>query len=257
MQNSRTQSQDEDRLLTPKQAGELLRVAPGTVKNYIYRGQLRSVLTPGGHHRVRESDVRALLQPSAVGSPPGTREPYLELIRSLIRVVEEMHDTFQAGHGERVADRARLLAQRLKLGRREQKRVWLAGLLHDVGKLWVDPRVLRKEGRLTRRERQLIQQHPVHGSELVGAIEGMEELALLIRHHHEREDGSGYPDGLAGADIPTEAKIVAVAETYESMCSPAVFRAAFSPQEAVAKMQAGGCTFYDERLTTDFLSLLH
>ena len=244
-------------MLTPKRAAELLCVTAQTVKKYIYSGRLPSVTTPGGHHRIRESDVRALLKPSDFTSAAQAANPYLDLIRSLVRVIEELHDSFKPGHGERVAGHARALARRLGLPQEEQDQVWLGGLLHDVGKLHLDPRLLRKEGALTPGERDEIQQHPLYGSQLLGDIQGLEGAAVMVRHHHERQDGTGYPDGLAGEAIPLPAKIISLAEAYDSMCSQAPYRAALSPRQAVAEVLAGSGTFFDERLTADFVEMLH
>lgn len=256
MRPSSDRSQQQDRLLTPKRAAELLCVTGQTVKKYIYAGRLRSVTTPGGHHRVREADVRALLKPSEFADGRSVTDPNLEVVRSLVRIIEELHDTFQPGHGERVAEHARSLARQLGMSHEDQKQVWLGALLHDVGKLRLDPQLLRKEGRLTRAEFRQVKQHPVYGGEILGDTRELQGLTEMIRHHHERQDGKGYPDGLGGDEIPIAAKIIAIAEAYDSMCSQAAYREPLSPQQAVAEVVAGSGSFYDERLAGNFAEMV-
>jgi len=241
-------------LLTPKQAAEILCVTAQTVKKYIYSGRLPSVKTAGGHQRVRESEVRALLQPSEFSEEELELHPYLEVIRSLVGLVEELHDTFEPGHGERVAARARSLAKQLGMSPEEQEEVWIGGLLHDVGKLRLDRQVLRKDGKLTRAEFSHVKQHPDFGGEILGDIhEWGESLSEMVRHHHERPDGKGYPDGLGGDDIPLAAKIITIAEAYDSMRSQAAYREALSHEQAIEEVLAGRGTFYDERLADTFV----
>jgi len=258
MQERSSRRNNADKLLTPKQAAEALCVTAQTVKKYIYSGRLPSVKTPGGHHRVRESDVRALLQPSEFTQEEERLDlhPHLEIIRSLVGIIEELRDTFEPGHGERVARRARSLAANLGLSSEEQEQIWIGGLLHDVGKLRLDPDVLRKEGRLTRSERSHVKQHSIYGGEILGDVRQLQGLSDMVRHHHERLDGNGYPDGLEGDEIPLAAQIIAIAEAYDSMLSRAAYREPLPTDDAVEEVLSGRGTFYDERLTDAFVATL-
>ena len=138
----------------------------------------------------------------------------------------------------------------------EQEQVWLGGLLHDVGKLRLDPEVLRKEGRLTRAEFSQVKQHPAYGGEILGDVRELHGLSEMVRHHHERPDGKGYPDGLEADEIPLAAKIIAIAEAYDSMCSHAAYREPLPREQALDEVLAGRGTFYDERLTDAFVETL-
>jgi len=255
---------DGDKLITPKQAAGILAVTPQTVKKYIYSGRLPSSVTPGGHHRVRESAVRALLTPSCPADetaapeiPANGQNPHLGIMRSLVLVIEQLFDTFEPGHGMRVANHARALARKLGLGHEEQEKTWLAGLLHDVGKLMVDHDLLRKEGRLTDQELIEVRQHSVHGGRILGDVGERREVAAAVRHHHERHDGSGYPDGLAGEDIPTAARIIGIAEAYDSMRSDAAYREAMPHDTALAEVVSGAGTAHDPLLVAGFVQTVN
>lgn len=147
-----------------------------------------------------------------------------------------------AGHAGRVADQSRLLARRLELAPSEVHRVECAARVHDVGKIIVSPEILEKPGRLSGPERVEIERHSVFGARLVASLDDA-GLTAIVRHHHERIDGSGYPDGLAGAAIPLGARIVAVADTFDALTSQRPYREAFSPDDAMALLaEEAGCT---------------
>jgi diguanylate cyclase (GGDEF)-like protein len=121
----------------------------------------------------------------------------------------------------------------------------MAGILHDVGKVVVPDRILRKDGPLTEDEFEAIKPFPAAGAELVSRIEGMETIVPWIRHSHERIDGSGYPDGLKGEAIPLGARIVHVADAYDSMTSERTYRPAMAPDQALSELRAGAGTQFD------------
>jgi HD-GYP domain-containing protein (c-di-GMP phosphodiesterase class II) len=121
----------------------------------------------------------------------------------------------------------------------------MAGILHDVGKVVVPDKILRKEGPLTEDEFEQIKPFPAAGAELVGRIEGMDPIIPWIRHSHERIDGNGYPDGLKGEAIPLGARILHVADAYDSMTSKRTYRQAMSLQEALTELRAGAGTQFD------------
>jgi PAS domain S-box-containing protein len=192
-------------------------------------------------------------------SAPTSREGYLTMaaVDALVRALEQLCDTFEPGHGARVADLARALAERLGLDAEERERVWLGGLLHDVGKLMLSPELLRKPGALTPTEFEEVKRHPLHGGEILGAAEGLREITEMVLHHHERIDGNGYPDGLEGDDIPLAAQIIAIAEAYDSMCSNATYRAELPREQALEELLGGIGTFFDERLVRRFAESLN
>ncbi|HEV8614190.1 MAG TPA: HD-GYP domain-containing protein [Methylomirabilota bacterium] len=141
-------------------------------------------------------------------------------------------DPYTRGHSERVGALARRIGGALGLPADEIDTVGHAGLLHDIGKIGVPEVVLRKHGPLDADEWTLMRRHPLIGAQIVAPFDFFRAGALAIRHHHERSDGSGYPDGLAGATIPLGARIVAVADVYDALTSDRPYRAALSGETA-------------------------
>lgn len=145
-------------------------------------------------------------------------------------------------HSRRVARLAASTAKELGLPGEGVTRVRRAGTLHDVGKSEIPVEILSKPGPLTSQEFAVVKQHAVAGARMVARSTGDEELAEMVRHHHERYDGDGYPDGLLGDEIPVGARIVAVADTFDAITSPRPYRPAMSHREALALLdrEAGG-----------------
>jgi len=150
----------------------------------------------------------------------------------------EAKDVCTRGHSERVGASARRLGAALGLPADEIDTLTQAGLLHDIGKIGVPEAVLRKRGALDPDEWALMRQHPVIGAQIVAPFEFFADGALVIRHHHERWDGSGYPDGLAAGAIPLGARIVAVADVFDALTSERPYRAALSADAALAYLAA-------------------
>ena len=146
----------------------------------------------------------------------------------------EAKDPYTRGHSERVGAWGGRLAEALGLPPAEVDTVTQAGLLHDIGKIGVPEAVLRKRGPLERDEWALMRNHPIVGAQIVAPFEFFAGGALVIRHHHERWDGSGYPDGLLGPAIPLGARIVAVADVFDALTSDRPYRPALSRDTALA-----------------------
>ena len=155
----------------------------------------------------------------------------LHVVQTLAEAIDAK-DTYTKGHSSRVAKYAREIAKRSGYDQEAQDRIFMMGLLHDVGKIGVPDAVINKPGRLTREEFALIKVHPVMGARILQTIDEMPELVTGARYHHERYDGKGYPDGLAGTEIPEEARIIAVADAYDAMTSNRSYRSVL-PQEVV------------------------
>ena len=150
----------------------------------------------------------------------------------------EAKDPYTRGHSERVGAWGGRLATALRLPPAEVETIVQAGLLHDIGKIGVPEAVLRKGGPLTQEEWVLMRQHPVIGAQIVAPFEFFAGGALVIRHHHERWDGTGYPDGLLAGAIPLGARVVAVADVYDALTSDRPYRAALSRDAALAYLAA-------------------
>jgi len=158
-----------------------------------------------------------------------------------------------AGHAERVARLSGVVARRMGLAPDEVRRVERAARVHDVGKIIVSPEILEKPGQLAPAEQVEIQRHASFGARLVASFDDP-EMTAIVRHHHERMDGSGYPDGLRGNEIPLGARIVAVADTFDALTSRRPYRETFSPGTAMTLLRAeAGCTL-DQRVVAAFSS---
>jgi putative nucleotidyltransferase with HDIG domain len=159
-------------------------------------------------------------------------------------------------HSLEVAATARRVAEQLELARPDVVEVELAALLHDVGKLRLPAAILRKAGRLSPRERELVRLHPEWGSEMVARIPGLEAVALVVRLHHERPDGDGYPHGLAGERIPVASRIVSVCDAYDAMTSDRPYREALTPREAVEELEREAGRQFDPEVVAVLASVV-
>ncbi|MGZ4274571.1 MAG: HD-GYP domain-containing protein, partial [Solirubrobacteraceae bacterium] len=155
----------------------------------------------------------------------------LSMLKELAAALEA-GDPYTRGHSRRVARYATMIAERMGLPAEEVDRIRTAAAVHDVGKVRTPIEVLHKPGRLTDEEYAVIKAHPVDGARLVEAL-GDDRLAAIVRHHHERLDGRGYPSGLSGAAIPLGARIVAVADTFDAITSARPYRPASPHRKAL------------------------
>ncbi len=167
----------------------------------------------------------------------------------------EAKDAYTRGHSSRVSRFSRDLALGAGLSQALAETVAQAGLLHDIGKISVPEGLLNKPGALTDDEWEIMRRHPVISAQIVAPLEFFDQGAIILRHHHERFDGSGYPDGLRGDMIPIGARIVAVADVYDALTSDRPYRARLPHGEAVRYLrEQGGCTL-DGDLVDLFLDL--
>lgn len=160
----------------------------------------------------------------------------------------EAKDVYTRGHSVRVAGLARQIALRAGLPHSAAETVAQAALLHDIGKIGVPESILRKPGLLTAEEWEIMRRHPVTGAQIVAPLEFFDEGAVILRHHHERLDGSGYPDGLTGDGIPLGARVVAVADVFDALTSSRPYRASLSTADAIAVLHDEAGRTLDQRL---------
>jgi HD-GYP domain-containing protein (c-di-GMP phosphodiesterase class II) len=194
------------------------------------------------HSENQHSQLNARLKESLVG-----------LIQCLT-VAIDAKDACTAGHSERVARIAKILGKHMELPAAMINDIFLAGLLHDVGKIGVLDAVLHNPGRLTRREFMQVQEHTVIGDSIVSKVPQLDHLRPGIRGHHERYDGKGYPDGLAGEDIPLMARVLAVADSCDAMMSSRRYRAAIPPPQIDAIFEEGSGKQWDPKVVTHFMA---
>ncbi len=175
-------------------------------------------------------------------------------IKALAQALEAK-DEYTQGHSARVAEESVSIARYLSLSDTEIQRIWLAGYLHDIGKIGIKEAVLNKPGKLDEEEWDLIQQHPVVAGRILGPIPELSDIIDIIVHHHERYDGSGYPDGLEGNSIPLGARILAVADTYDALTSRRPYRDSLTLEEAHRILEEAAGTYLDPVIARAFLNL--
>ncbi len=172
------------------------------------------------------------------------REHSLQTVHALVRAVE-MRDRYTAGHSARVSRYAVALARSMGLDASTVENVRIAALLHDVGKIGISDLLLNKPGPLTSLERARIQEHPAMGCEIIAGVQTLTASIPLVMHHQESYDGLGYPQGLAGEQIPFEARILAVADSFEAITADRAYRKARSVADALDILEAGSGRQWD------------
>lgn len=176
------------------------------------------------------------------------------VIFTLALVVEEK-DSYTESHLRRLQLYGERLAIAAGLNDEQVRAVRYGGILHDIGKIGVSEAILRKPGPLTAEEMAHMRQHPVIGARLIGQMRFAREVAPIVRGHHERWDGTGYPDGLRGDEIPIGARVIAIVDAYDAMTTDRPYRAALSEAEAIKRLQDGSGTQFDPALLSAFLEL--
>ena len=181
------------------------------------------------------------------------REGYIAALASFCKFAETLMP-YRQGHSIRVGIYAKRLAEVVGLDKQEAEQLRIAALMQDLGLLKVPKEVLMKPERLTDEEWQLVKQHPIWSLEMVDPPAILTEtVEAAVRHHHERFDGSGYPDGLKGEQIPLPARLLAVADTFDALCSERPYRPAYSTEQALEEMRKASGSQLDPDLTDAFI----
>lgn len=176
----------------------------------------------------------------------------MSTLLDLSRAVEA-RDPYSSGHAARVMVLAEVVAARLGLDEGEIEVVRMGAALHDIGKLAVSQDVLGKAGPLSQDELEKVRDHPRAGARMVELVRPLRPAVPGVLHHHERWDGRGYPDGLEGGAIPVEARILAVADTYDAMTSDRAYRRALRPEHAVSEIERCSGSQFDPEIVTVFV----
>lgn len=181
-----------------------------------------------------------------------TDDSFAKLAEICVRFLEEK-DPYTHGHSIRVMRYSMLLADKIKLPSREKAELRICSILHDIGKVIVKDSLLRKKGRLTVSEYEMVKMHPTIGSNITGKIS--KNFARRILSHHERYDGKGYPEGLKGKDIPLISRIIAIADAFDAMTSARPYREQWPAKKAVEEVERNSGTQFDPVLVENFVEL--
>jgi len=183
------------------------------------------------------------------------RSLFYNTVETLVRTIQAK-DPYTSGHSTRVSRYALLVAEKLNLTTKDKHQLYLASMLHDIGKIGVPDELLNRPGKLSDEEMERVRNHVQLGASMIEMLGEMHPIVPLIRHHHECYDGTGYPDGLKGEEIPLISRIVAVADMYDAMTSDRPYRPRRTQQEAIAEVQQTSGTKLDPRVAEAFLAVL-
>ena len=179
----------------------------------------------------------------------------MQIVQTLSGAIDAK-DAYTKGHSTRVADYSKEIARRAGLSAHEQDDIYIMGLLHDVGKIGVADAIINKPGKLTDEEYAIIKTHPTMGASILKTITEFPKLVIGVQWHHERYDGRGYPDGIAGEDIPLEARIIAVADAYDAMSSRRSYRSDLTQEVIRSEVEKGMGTQFDPRFAQIMLEMI-
>ena len=177
---------------------------------------------------------------------------FLEVSEALAESIEK-RDPYTGGHTKRVLAYSMAIAKYMKLNEEEMEKLKIAAILHDIGKIGVEDKILRKKENLTEEEYQEMKKHPMVGVEILGHISQLKDIIPGMRYHHERTDGKGYPNGLKGNNIPLIARIISVADTYDAMTTTRPYHNALSNSKAVAELKRCAGTQFDKSVVYAFI----
>lgn len=195
------------------------------------------------------------LEELAEGMLSPNSEATLEALNALAASIDAK-DPYTSGHSQSVAKLAEDLGDMLQLSAAHKNQLRLAAILHDVGKIGVVDKVLLKEGKLDEDEKLIMRMHPILGARILQPIKAFRQILNVVLHHHEWYDGSGYPDGLAGQNIPLHARIVSVCDAYHAMTSTRPYRQRRTPEFALAQLEAGKGTQFDPIIVDYFIQMM-
>jgi len=223
-------------------------------------GELVTVADTAQYFAKRTGGNRVYLSSRILSEPMdevgvSSRHNGLSTIYALAAIVEA-RDPYTYGHSRRVNTYAVALAEKIGLSSDEVSRLSTAAMLHDIGKIGIADRVLNKKGKLTAEDWELIKAHPRLGATIIGRIPNLVSCVSMILHHHERWDGAGYPEGLKGEEISIEARILAIADSFEAMTSARPYRSALSCEKAVTELRRCAGSQFDPELVEAFLGII-
>jgi HD-GYP domain-containing protein (c-di-GMP phosphodiesterase class II) len=241
--------------LTALEFGQLWRASWWNYHAYLLAGfgaAVYAVLTNYRRSRTVESVLGSVFSSNPLAH---IEQGYPDALKALVAAVEA-RDSYTSGHSARVAALSVELGVRLRLGPEELRHLAQGALLHDIGKIGIPDQILNKPGRLDPDERALIELHPIIGSDIVRSAPSLRKAVDVVHHHHERIDGAGYPDQLAGDAIPLAARIASVADVWDALTTDRAYRPGWPEGDALAHIVAGRGTHLDEACVDALVELL-
>ncbi len=184
------------------------------------------------------------------------RNLYLSTIQALNKTVEAK-DPYTSGHANRVEKFAVELAEAYHLPFESVQNIKTASILHDIGKIGINDSILNKATRLSQEEFHEIMRHPSIGADIISKVDFLKDITTIVKHHHERFDGKGYPDGLHGDEIPIEAAILTIADSFDAMTSDRPYRKALTQEEAFEELKRNAGTQFHPQLVETFISIMN
>jgi len=182
------------------------------------------------------------------------QEQFISLLKALSGTIDA-RDPHTQGHSFKVCQHALAMGAELGFSAQRLERLEIAALLHDIGKIGVEAFILQKPSDLNELEVMAIRHHPLLGVRILKSVKQLADVIPFIRHHHERYDGQGYPDGIVGEQIPLEARILAVADSFDAMTSHRPYRKAMSSQTALGELREKSGTQFDPRIVEVFCAV--
>lgn len=242
---------DGEIYFTPKQAAEYLNLSLSTIKNYIYASMLKTLKTPGGHHRIRKDELLRVmgetehLKPKTEDSV-GLIELCCITLLNVFKVLGPAGNSLII-HSKNVSEISYNLSKAMQLTEEDAGRVKMAGLVHDIGHIGSEKDFFSRKTPISDRDYKLLRGHTERGKNVLASVEILKDIADIVSQHHERPDGNGYPDGLKGDKIDRLARILSIAEAYDSMVSPDYYKEPISKEEAIKELlQNKGLQFDSE-----------
>ena len=251
---------DQEIYFTPKQAAEHVNLSLSTIKNYIYAGKLRTLRTPGGHHRIRRSELLSILGDISADNMNTQDSSLIDtLCISILGVFKTFGPTGESSilHAQEVSRLSSEIARDMNMSDSDIKRIEIAGLLHDIGHIGIDKYIIFKQGKLTSQEYELIKKHPALGAKMLSSIKELKDIAVIVAQHHERVDGRGYPKGLDIRNIQKGARIISVAEAYNSMVSSYYYKTPVAKEIAINEIIQKRGVQFDSDIVEHFVKIVN
>jgi len=183
------------------------------------------------------------------------RRVYIDTVKSLSQAIE-VKDPYTQGHSMRVGDYAVDLGKRMRLSQKKLENLKMAAILHDIGKIGIEENILNKPGKLTDEEFSKIKQHPENGYKIIQDIEFLKDVSKIVLDHHEKIDGTGYPNGKKRGEISTEAAILGIADVYDALITDRPYRKAMTMEQAIAIIEEGKDKHFDGQLADEFIRMI-